>query len=428
VHADRRYPTAVLFAAAFLAAGLYGRSSSLLLLSVPLLVYAASHLLSHALLRRPLLDATRSLSSGRIVEGDAVDVTLSVTNQGHAVACAAVLDEIPESATIVDGEASFCGPLKSGGGIAIKYRLLAGRGLHEQRSVRAWVWARFGLSLEEYRFECPTFVSVLPLIEKLPRMAIRPRKTHAFVGPVRARAAGPGVELFGSRAYAPGDDVRRLNWRAFARHGRLFINEYEQERMTDVIVILDVRASVHVREGGKSTFEPCCRAAASLAAHFVREGNRVGFLMYGRFLDWIQPAGGRFHLEKILASLAKARPARSDAFQDLAQLPIQLLPSGSQIVVVSPMSRTGDAMVAVKLRARGYSVLVMYADSLELERESRPDDPALALALRIRQLEMQIDFQVMESLGVHVVPWNVRQSLGSAIRAARLDQAERRIH
>ena len=85
-------------------------------------------------------------------------------------------------------------------------------------------------------------------------------------------------------------------------------------------------------------------------------------------------------------------------------------------------------MVAAKLRARGYSVLVIYADSLELERESLPDDPARALALRIRRLEMQIDFQVMESLGVHVVPWNVRQSLGSAIRAARLDQAERRIH
>jgi uncharacterized protein (DUF58 family) len=282
--------------------------------------------------------------------------------------------------------------------------------------------------MEEYRFECPTFVSVLPLVEKLPRIDLRPRKTHAFVGPVRARAAGPGVELFGSRAYAPGDDVRRLNWRAFARHGRLFVNEYEQERMTDVIVILDVRSSVHVREGGESTFDPCCRAAASLAAHFIREGNRVGLLMYGRFLDWIQPAGGRFHLEKILASLAKARPARSDAFQDLAQLPIQMLPSGSQIVVVSPLSRPDDTMVAGKLRARGYSVLVVYADSLELERESQPHDPALALATRIRRLEMQIDLQIMESLGVHVVPWNVRRSLASAIRAARLDQAERRIH
>ncbi len=425
---DRRYPVAVLLAAALLTAGLCARVPALLLLSLPLFIYAGCHLLSHALLRRPILDATRSLSASRVMEGESVDVVLTVSNQGQDVACAAIFDEIPEDATVSDGEAAFCGPLARGASVAITYRFVAGRGFYAQHSIRVWVWARFGLSLEEYRFDVPTFVSVLPIMERLPRVAIRPRKMHAFVGPVRAHSAGPGVELFGSRAYTPGDDFRRINWRAFARHGRLFVNEYEQERMTDVVVVLDVRASVHFRERGESTFEPCCRAAASLAAHFIREGNRVGFLMYGRFLDWIEPAGGRFHLEKILAVLTRARPARSETFQDLAQLPIQILPSGSQIIVVSPLSRPEDSTVAAKLRARGYSVLVIYADSLELEREFQLRDDALDLATRIRRLEMQIDFQMMESLGVHVVPWNVREPLASAIHAARLDQAERRIH
>lgn len=428
MHADRRYPIALLLAAAFLAAGLCTRLPSLLLLSVPLLVYAALHVLSHALLRRPVLDAARSLSSGRVTEGENIDVTLTVSNQGEGIGCAAILDQVPSDAAVADGEPVYCGPLPRGRTVTVVYKLVAGRGFYEQHGVHVWVWPRFGLSVDEYRFDSPTFVSVLPLMEKLPRIAIRPRKVHAFVGPVRSRAPGPGIELFGCRAYSPGDDFRRLNWRAFAHHERLFVNEYQQERMTDVIVILDVRASVHVRGRGESTFEPCCRAAASVAAHFIREGNRVGFLMYGRFLDWIEPAGGRFHLEKILASLAKARPARSDAFQDLAQLPIQILPSGSQIVVISPLSRAEDSMVAAKLRARGYSVLVVYADSLQLERESQSRDEALELATRIRRLEMQVDLQMMESLGVHVVPWSVRGSLASALRAARLDQAARRMH
>ena len=87
-----------------------------------------------------------------------------------------------------------------------------------------------------------------------------------------------------------------------------------------------------------------------------------------------------------------------------------------------------DALVAAKLRARGCSVLVIYADSLELERQAQPPDDALEMATRARRLEMAIDFRIMESLGVHVVPWSVRQPLAAAIRAARLDRAERRVH
>jgi uncharacterized protein (DUF58 family) len=425
---DRRFPVGFLFGTAFVVAGLYGRSPALLLLGVPLLVYAASLLLSHAMIERPVLEATRSPSSGRVTEGDTVTMDLSVTNSGPAVSFAAVLDEIPDGTALVSGEPVFCGPLPNGETVTATYTLRADRGVHAQATIRVLVWARFGLSLDEYRFDCPTFVAALPRIETLPTIRIRPRKTHTAVGPVKARVAGPGVEFFGCRAYVPGDDIRRVNWRSFAKYDRPFVNEHEDERMTDVIVVLDVRVTAHVRSGAESTFEPSCRAAASLVAHFIRQGNRVGFLLYGQTVDWIQPAGGRFHLEKILGTIARAHPARSFAFENLANLPLQMLPSGSQIVVVSPLSRAGDALVAAKLRARGCSVLVIYADSLELERQAQPPDDALEMATRARRLEMAIDFRIMESLGVHVVPWSVRQPLAAAIRAARLDRAERRVH
>jgi hypothetical protein len=74
-------------------------------------------------------------------------------------------------------------------------------------------------------------------------------------------------------------------------------------------------------------------------------------------------------------------------------------------------------------------VLGVYADSIELERETQLADSALELATRTRVLEMAIDFRIMESLGVHVIPWSVRQPLAVAVRAAKLDRAaERRMH
>ncbi len=424
---DRRLPVGLLLGAAFVVTGLYGRSAALLLLAVPPLLYAAALLASHTVMRRPDLDATRAPSVARVTEGDLVDMNVAITNRGPSVAFAAVLDELPEGATLVSGEPAVCGPFPRQHTLRISYRLRTERGLHVQTALRVLVWARFGLSLEEYRFACASSVAALPEIESLPPLAVRPRKTHIAVGPVKARVAGPGVEFFGCRAYAPGDDIRRLNWRSFAKHDRPLVNEYEDERMTDVIVVLDVRANAHVRAGMESTFEPSCRAAASLAAHSIHQSNRVGLLMYGQTIDWIQPAGGRMHLDKILGMIARARPARSFAFEDLANLPLQMLPSGSQVLIVSPVSRAGDALVAAKLRARGCSVLVFYADALELECAAEPDDEALDLAVRARRLEMANDFRVMESLGVHVIPWTVRQPLAGAIRTAQLDRPVRRL-
>ncbi len=337
-----------------------------------------------------------------MTEGDTVKMDLSVTNSGPAVSFAAVLDEIPDGTALVSGEPVFCGPLPNGETVTATYTLRADRGVHVQATIRVLVWARLGLSLDEYRFDCPTFVAALPRVETLPTIRIRPRKTHTAVGPVKARVAGPGVEFFGCRAYVPGDDIRRVNWRSFAKYDRPFVNEHEDERMTDVIVVLDVRVTAHVRSGVESTFEPSCRAAASLVAHFIRQGNRVGFLLYGQTVDWIQPAGGRFHLEKILGTIARAHPARSFAFENLANLPLQMLPSGSQIVVVSPLSRAGDALVAAKLRARGCSVLVIYADSLELEREAQPPDDALETGHTGAQARDG------DRLPHHGVPWRPR--------------------
>lgn len=424
---DARYSISLLSAAAMLLLGLLARSPSILLLSIPLFVYAASLLLSYALLHRPVLDARRAPSAQRVVEGEPVHVELSVTNSGDSVPYLVILDDIPDDAELLAGEAVYGGPLLRGSTITLEYTLRPRRGLHSQNGVRALVWPVYGLAVDEFRFDCLTHVSAVPQVDPLPALVIRPRRRHAFVGPVRANTPGPGIEFYGCRSFADGDDVRRVNWRAFARHGQVYVNEYEQERMTDVIVVLDIRAASHFLVGTRSTFEPCCRAAASLASHFIRQGNRVGLLLYGRSLDWIQPASGRFHLEKIVGAITRAEPAISLAFENLAQLPLQMLPSGCQIVVVSSLAQDADPMVLAKLRARGYSVLSVYADSLDLEREDQPQDEALKLASRAKVLQSVVAIRTMESLGVHVVTWDVRRPLAAAIHASRLDRAARRL-
>ena len=67
----------------------------------------------------------------------------------------------------------------------------------------------------------------------------------------------------------PGDLARRVNWRASARRGELWVNEYHPERNSDVIIFVDSFAEA--RRDGSSTLDQGVRATAALAARYLRE-------------------------------------------------------------------------------------------------------------------------------------------------------------
>ncbi|MDD4903566.1 MAG: DUF58 domain-containing protein [Candidatus Bipolaricaulis sp.] len=425
---DPRYPIAACLSVGIVVAALVLRRAGLFMAAIPILAYAGALLTIRLRLRRPELDITRTPSTHRVCSGDDVQVQLTITNCGIPWPLIGVLDKTPDDEPPCDGSAAYLGPIARNEDVRLSYTLRPRRGLHLQDQVTVVSWAWSGLVFQEHDFVCSTYVSAIPEIEKLPPLSLTPRRTHAFAGSIMARAAGPGVDFFGCRGYVPGDDIRRINWRALARTDRLVVNEYEQERMADVIIVLDVRAQAHVEVGARGTFEAACRAAASLANHLIRSGNRVGFLLYGQTVDWIQPAGGRFHLERILASIIRAKPVRSFAFEDLANIPMSIFPSGSQLILLSSLPRDDDYRVPIQLAARGYSVLVLHVHSEKLQASAEPADDALELALRIRELRRSAVVRQMRSKGVRVLAWDTEEPLAAALHRARHERDGGRRH
>jgi uncharacterized protein (DUF58 family) len=202
--------------------------------------------------------------------------------------------------------------------------------------------------------------------------------------------------------------MRWINWRASARHHqRLYINQYEQERVADVGVILDTRLSSEVKsDNGKSLFEAGVQAAAAIAESFLSSGNRVGLLLYGTLLDWTLPDYGKIQRERIMQRLAGAQPGESLVFSELDQLPTRLLPPKSQIVYISPLHET-DVNVLVSLRARGYAVLVVSPNPIVFELSNRTAGSAnLSLASRITSAERTLTIRKLEQAGIRVVDWH----------------------
>ncbi len=268
----------------------------------------------------------------------------------------------------------------------------------------------------EEEVPCPAPLTVLPRYEELSRIEIRPSRTLIYSGTVRARRAGEGIEFFGTREYVPGDNLRRLDWKAYARLGRLVVNEYEEERASHVTVVLDARERANRYRGENSLFDYSVRAAAALCHYFLQNGNRVGLLIYGTYLDWVMPGYGRRHDGCIMQALARADTGTTLVFEQLRYLPTRLFPRGSQLILVSPLL-PGDEEILCLLQFSGYKVLVIIPSPLTFESEGLQDTPEVHLAKRILSIERSAMLRRLSAATVRWLGWDVRHPLAPQLKA-----------
>ena len=215
------------------------------------------------------------------------------------------------------------------------------------------------------------------------------------------------MSFFGVREYQPGDPLRWINSRASARHQQsLFINEFQQERMADIGLILDSRLQSNVATAEGSLFEHAVRATASLATTLLNANNRVGLFIYGNTLDWTYPGYGKIQQQRILWALAKATPSESQVFATLDHLPTRLFPARSQLIFVSPLL-TKDVELLIRLRARGYQVLIISPNPVLFEQKAFAVTEQVRLAVRMAQLERALLLDQLRQADVQVMDWPV---------------------
>ena len=385
--------------------GLITRDGRLLTLAIPAIIFLVTGLIFEP--ETPDLTIKRSLSKDRSTPDELITVTLSITNNGPGIEELLIQDVLPQSLTLVDGSPGILTDLRAGQTTELEYNVQGKRGLYRFASV--WVTARERLGLFEKRIsiEAPGQFFILPEIAKIKQVAIRPRRIGVYNGLIPARQGGSGVEFFGIREYQPGDPLRWINARASARyHQKLFINEFQQERMADVGLILDARLQSDARYGQDSLFEYCVQAAASMAETFLEGGNRVGLLIYGRSIDWTFPGYGKVQQERLMRVFARAKQGDGKIFEKLDFMPTRLFPTRSQLIFISPLLLE-DADTLIKLRARGYQLLVISPNPVSFERMGLIDSPAVALATRVAGVERELLLRKLRQAEIQVVDWSI---------------------
>lgn len=394
--------------------GLLTLRGDILALSIPFVIYLLSGLL-HAP-REIKITVQRELSLERTGEDVPVQVLLKIINKGGTLEDVLITDKISSHLKVLDGSAHHLLYLGKNQTVNLEYTVSGPRGYYPFPEIHVEARDQFGLVYQEATI--PTFgqLFVLPAVLRLKNIVIRTRRTRVYSGTIPARVGGPGVEFFGLREYQAGDSPRWINWRASARHlYSIYSNEFEQERVADVGIILDGRLKTNVFDKDHSLFEYSIQVAAALADVLLSQGNRVGLLNYGHYLRWTFPGYGKIQRERILQALANAQVGSNSVFSELQYIPARLFPLHSQIILISPLD-ADDEKVLVRLRARGYQVMVVSPDPVSFESGYLPKSESVRQATRLLRMERALLIQKLQRAGIQVLDWDVSQPFDQVVK------------
>ena len=394
-------------AAAGLLGGLAARLPELVVLAAP---FALAPAVGVLIARAPEVEATVELERERVLEDDELDVVVTLA-AGTGAERVDVLLELPPGLSLAEGANPVSVHLRDGETRDLRFRLHCDR-WGGYAVGRVFLRARdpFAFVRWEQELDRRAPLKVYPR-EELVRTLLRPHDTQVFSGNHVAREKGEGIEFADLRPFVPGDRVRRVNWRASARRGELWVNEHHAERNADVVVFLDSFAELG--QPGNSTLDDAVRAAAALVARYLRQKDRVGFVSFGGTLNWLLPTTGASQLYRIVDSMLDTRVALSFAWKNLDIIPRRTLPPRALVLALSPLLDDRAASALLDVHGRGFDLVVIEISPLRFLPS--PRGAVAETAQRIWRLRREALRGQFERAGVPVAVWDEARPLAAAL-------------
>jgi uncharacterized protein (DUF58 family) len=251
-----------------------------------------------------------------------------------------------------------------------------------------------------------------------------------LVGVHRSRRTGEGGELAGIRAFAPGDRLRRIDWRTTLRTQQPHVAQTLSDRDAEVVLVLDVAQDAGMSggiSGAASAVDTTVRAAAAIAEHYLHRGDRVSLVEYSVGIRRLRPAAGRRQFQMVLEWMLHIEPGDGVDAVPIYLLDNHQVPSSALVVVLTPLLNEHSTELVVRAARSGRVVVAI--DTLGGARPYHRSSWG-PVAARLWWLERENVIGQLRELGVPVVQWAGTGSLDQVLRdVTRLAAAPRvRVH
>jgi uncharacterized protein (DUF58 family) len=178
----------------------------------------------------------------------------------------------------------------------------------------------------------------------------------------RSADFGFSQEFAEYRAYAPGDDLRHVDWNVYARSDRAYIKRFHGETNSQLMLLVDASSSMGFASHAVSKLVYVRFIAAALAYLATRrQRDATGLVVFGNTVrDFVPPASRQGHLQRVLASLVQAQPLETTSYAaPLTHLQAFLRRRGMVVVISDFYAPPADIIRAVTpLRVHGNEVVL----------------------------------------------------------------------
>jgi uncharacterized protein (DUF58 family) len=229
------------------------------------------------------------------------------------------------------------------------------------------------------------------------RRRLRVRARSGGGGDHTAKRRGSSAEFLEHRPYAPGDDLRRIDWLAFARTGEPVFKLFRAEE--DVVVRMVVDASASLESGDPSKLEVAKRIAAAIGYMALADSERTQVMAASEGLTFIsEPTRGRNALPKLLRELDRIDlKSGTDLSKAIEQATLRS-PRPGMLVVISDFMDDGPFDAAItRAAAAGHDVALVQVLSRDEVEPHYDGDYALVDAESNAVVEVTMDAGALEA-------------------------------
>ena len=181
----------------------------------------------------------------------------------------------------------------------------------------------------------------------------------------RSLHLGASVEFAEHKKYYPGDDIRHLDWRVFARTDRFFVKQHEREVTLRAMLLLDCSPSMNYqgRKAGRTKFQFAALTLGALSHLLVRQGDEVGLKTFAETpLAFLPPSRRPDHLSAIISTLATTEPSATGGtnYNDALHAAAERTGGRAMFVLASDLWGTSPEteLALIHLARRGHDVVV----------------------------------------------------------------------
>ena len=277
-----------------------------------------------------------------------------------------------------------------------RYRIRCrARGYHRIGPARLRSGDMFGITAAEEHVTAVDYLLVYPRIVDLRRM-MNLWERPLGVSRGRRLIQDDPSRFVGLRDYLPSDPLKRIDWKATARHSKLESRIFEPAATRYMLIALNARTGDAAWQGSnRRLFERAVTVAASIAEYAQREDYTFGLVSnavasYSSKWMSVPPGSGSLQLEATLESLAMAGPFWVAELSAVLRAETETLASGATVVLVTALLSRGVIQEAGEIRRRGYRVIVFYAGDGEpraMAAELPPDIPLFLAGAALSELD-----------------------------------------